>query len=121
MVQLMSVLIIIISILLIVIIMVQNPKGGGLSSTFGGGGSQLFGGARKAGDVLDKTTWGLAITLCALALTMNLSLFQPGEAEEGSSVIDRASGAPAQTQEAPGMLQQPQEVEGDMLDILDEE
>lgn len=118
--QLLSVLIIIVSILLIVIIMVQNPKGGGLSSTFGGGGSQLFGGVKKAGDMLDRTTWGLAITLCALALIMNLSLFQPSEGEPGSAVIDR-NDAPAQQQQQAPQLNQPGAGDEDMLDLLDEE
>ncbi len=120
MIQLMSVLIIIVSILLIVIIMVQNPKGGGLSSTFGGGGTQLFGGVKKTGDLLDRSTWGLAITLCALALIMNLSLFQPSEEEQGSAVIDRAGDTQAQPQQMP-QFNQPSTGDEDMLDLLDEE
>ncbi|MCC5918510.1 MAG: preprotein translocase subunit SecG [Cryomorphaceae bacterium] len=85
-----SALIIIVSILLILIIMVQNPKGGGLSSTFGGGGgTQLFGGVKKAGDLLDRSTWGLAIALCVLALMINVTVGTGEGKEEGSVATDR--------------------------------
>jgi preprotein translocase subunit SecG len=120
MIQLFSVLIIIVSILLIVIIMVQNPKGGGLSSTFGGGSTQLFGGVKKAGDLLDRSTWGLAITLCALALFMNLSIFSKSEREEGSAILDRATEAPAQQQQMPAGEPEPIDAD-DMMEIFEEE
>jgi preprotein translocase subunit SecG len=106
MIQLFSILIILVSLLLIVIIMVQNPKGGGLSSTFGGGGTQLFGGVKKAGDILDRTTWGLAIALCALALFMNLSIFKGGVSEEGSVILERdATSSPQENFSAPADMQ----------------
>lgn len=61
-----TVLIIIACILLAIIILIQNPKGGGLDSTFGSA-SQL-GGVQKTTNFLEKTTWGLMITIVVLSL-----------------------------------------------------
>ena len=68
------VLIVIVALLLILIIMVQNPKGGGLASSFGGQGSQSLGGVQNTTNFLDKSTWTLAIALCALILLSNFSI-----------------------------------------------
>ncbi|TVQ78894.1 MAG: preprotein translocase subunit SecG [Flavobacteriales bacterium] len=119
MIQLFSILIILVSLLLIVIIMVQNPKGGGLSSTFGGGGTQLFGGVKKAGDLLDRSTWGLAIALCALALMMNLNIFKGGVDEDGSVILERGtSSSPQQEFSAPAQ-DAPVGQESEMIDLID--
>jgi len=50
------------------IVLVQNPKGGGLGATFGGMSANSLGGARNAGDFLERATWGLAIGLLAFSL-----------------------------------------------------
>jgi preprotein translocase subunit SecG len=68
------ILIVIVALLLILIIMVQNPKGGGLASSFGGQGSQSLGGVQNTTNFLDKSTWTLAIALCALILLSNFSI-----------------------------------------------
>ena len=68
------VLIVIVALLLILIIMVQNPKGGGLASSFGGQGSQSLGGVQNTTNFLDRSTWTLAIALCALILLSNFSI-----------------------------------------------
>lgn len=52
------ILLIIAAVLLTIMVLIQNPKGGGLSSEFGGsGGSQMFG-VQKAGDIVERLTWG---------------------------------------------------------------
>ena len=56
-------LIIIVSVLLVLIILAQNPKGGGLSSQFGGSGASNLIGVKKTGDLLERLTWGFAISL----------------------------------------------------------
>ncbi|MCK0132036.1 preprotein translocase subunit SecG [Flavobacteriaceae bacterium F08102] len=68
------ILIVIVAIALILIIMVQNPKGGGLSSSFGGQGTQTLGGVQNTTNFLDRATWTLAITLCALILLSNITM-----------------------------------------------
>lgn len=51
---------------LILFILVQNPKGGGLNSEFGS--AVQLGGARRATDILEKGTWGIAIGIAVLCL-----------------------------------------------------
>ncbi|SFV27988.1 preprotein translocase subunit SecG [Thermoflavifilum thermophilum] len=62
-----TVLILIISVLLGLVVLIQNPKGGGLSGTFGGFGTQVIGAGRTT-DVMEKTTWTLAILIGLLCL-----------------------------------------------------
>ncbi len=69
-----AILIIITSILLVLVVLVQNPKGGGLSSTFGGGSSNQIMGAKKTTDILEKTTWTLAIVLISLTMLSNFAI-----------------------------------------------
>jgi len=61
---------IIVCVLLGLIVLIQNPKGGGLSSNFSSS-SQLLG-VQKTGDILEKGTWILAITLMVLSLAINV-------------------------------------------------
>ena len=66
---LITVLIVIVSVLLVLVILAQNSKGGGLTSQFGGSGASNMIGVKKTSDLLEKITWGLAITLFALAMS----------------------------------------------------
>jgi preprotein translocase subunit SecG len=61
---------IIVCVLLGLFVLIQNPKGGGLSSNFSSS-SQLLG-VQKTGDILEKGTWILAITLMCLSLLINV-------------------------------------------------
>ena len=72
MLTLLIVLIVVACLLLLLVVLVQNPKGGGLSSAFGGSGTQMLGGVKRSGDFLDKATWGLALSVFVLVLTVNL-------------------------------------------------
>jgi preprotein translocase subunit SecG len=58
--------IIVLAILLILVILGQNSKGG-VGAAFGGGASQIMG-VTKTGNILEKTTWILAIGILALSL-----------------------------------------------------
>ena len=85
-------IIIFVSILLILIVLVQNSKGGGLSSQFGGNSSNQFMGVQKTNDLLEKTTWTLAIIIVSLTMLSNLFITEPNENIEGLSPnIDRAN------------------------------
>jgi preprotein translocase subunit SecG len=53
---------------LILFVLVQNPKGGGLNSEFGS--AVQLGGAKRATDILEKGTWGLAIAIALICLVM---------------------------------------------------
>lgn len=61
-------LIILIAILLVLVVLAQNSKGGGLSSQFGGSGASQVVGVKRTGDILEKITWVLAISLVVLSL-----------------------------------------------------
>lgn len=64
---LITVLILLVSVLLSAIILIQNPKGGGVNATFSGASQQLFGASRSS-DVVEKTTWTLAVLLLVFCL-----------------------------------------------------
>jgi len=59
------------SVLLVLVVLAQNSKGGGLSSQFGGSSASNLIGVKKTGDLLEKMTWGLAISVMLLVLATN--------------------------------------------------
>lgn len=65
---LLTVLIILVCIFLAIVILIQNPKGGGVSATFSGTSQQLFGASRSS-DVVEKTTWTLAILMMVFCVS----------------------------------------------------
>ena len=96
MVALFIILIIVSCLLLMLVVLVQNPKGGGLSSAFGGQGNQMLGGVKRSGDFLDKATWGLALAIFVLVLSINM--FNGGSSnveEAGSTLIEQTQGIDA--------------------------
>ena len=100
---LISILIIIACILLVLIVLIQNPKGGGIASNFTAP-NQIMG-ARRSTDVVEKTTWILAIVLISFSLLSNF--FRPlGQSEESGVRDSRIKG---QVEEAPMPQQQQQQ------------
>ena len=81
-------LIIFVAILLILVILAQNSKGGGLTSQFGGSGASNMIGIKKTSDLLEKITWGLAITMMLLTLASNIQFGRPGVEDEFSDRIE---------------------------------
>ncbi|UKN03295.1 preprotein translocase subunit SecG [Paracrocinitomix mangrovi] len=64
--SLLTILVIIGCVGLILFVLIQNPKGGGLNSEFGS--AVQLGGAKRATDILEKGTWGLAIGIALICL-----------------------------------------------------
>lgn len=62
------ILILLVCFLLALVVLAQNPKGGGLSGQFSAGGAVSMMGVKRTGDLLEKLTWGFAITLVVLSL-----------------------------------------------------
>ena len=96
------VLIIILAVLLILVVLIQNSKGG-LSQTMGSASSQLIG-VKRTTDLLEKITWGLAISIMMLCLVTNFLLERPGASsdEDVSSVnIERSQENTRTQQSAP--------------------
>ncbi|MEO8796084.1 MAG: preprotein translocase subunit SecG [Daejeonella sp.] len=75
---------IVVCVLLGLIILIQNPKGGGLSSGFSGSNNIM--GVQRTGDLLEKGTWVLAITLMVLALLINMAIPKGGDATENNDI-----------------------------------
>jgi preprotein translocase subunit SecG len=96
--------IIFICVLLVLVVLSQNSKGGGLSNQFGGSSSNLIG-VRRTGDLLEKLTWGFAISLVVLSLASTLILDAGSNALQPRSINqERASqqgAAPAATPATP--------------------
>lgn len=63
---LLTILIIVGCVGLVLFVLVQNPKGGGLNAEFGS--ALQLGGAKRATDILEKGTWGLAIAIAIICL-----------------------------------------------------
>jgi preprotein translocase subunit SecG len=100
---LISILIIVACVFLTLVVLIQNPKGGGIASNFTAP-NQIMG-ARRSTDVVEKTTWILAIILISFSLISNF--FRPyGEADTTvtkSRMQEQIDGAamPAAPQQAP--------------------
>ncbi len=60
------ILVVLASMLMCLIVLVQESKGGGLASSFSENNAML--GVRKTTDVVEKITWGLAITMVVLSI-----------------------------------------------------
>ncbi len=76
------------SILLVLVVLAQNSKGGGLSGQFGGSSASNLIGVKKTGDLLEKLTWGLAISVMALVLATNFSTPNAGAGTD--DLLERA-------------------------------
>ena len=70
---------------LILFILVQNPKGGGLNSEFGS--AVQLGGAKRATDILEKGTWGLAAGIALICLFMAVGT-GGSSADQGDALED---------------------------------
>lgn len=108
------IVILIISALLVITILMQNSKGGGVNQAMGAS-TQLMGVA-KTGDILEKLTWGFAISILALCLSTSF-LIDKGDGQNtletetirraNEETIQRPQQAPAQQQQAPAEEQAP--------------
>ena len=61
-------------VLLALVVLAQNSKGGGLAGGFSAGGTAQLMGVKRTGDLLERLTWGFAITLMVLALGSHVVL-----------------------------------------------
>lgn len=50
------------------IVLAQSPKGNGMAAGFGGSQASSLLGSHRAGDLLEKITWGSAVALLFLSL-----------------------------------------------------
>ena len=99
---------------LVLFVLVQNPKGGGLNSEFGS--AVQLGGAKRATDILEKGTWGLAVGIALICLILAKDAKQsttgdgtPADIEGTSDAVEENSGQqqPATFPAGGGAPQQP--------------
>ena len=81
------VLIVIAAILLAIIVLIQESKGGGLASGFAA--SNAIMGVRRTTDLIEKTTWGLAIAIVVLSV-ISVHLL-PSQNAEASVVMKQGA------------------------------
>jgi preprotein translocase subunit SecG len=87
-------LIIVVSVLMVLVVLAQNSKGGGLTSQFGGSGAGQLMGVKKTNDLLEKVTWGLAVSLVVLTITSSLVI----SPKDGGTIINSPNLEKAQEQ-----------------------
>ena len=90
-------------VLLVLIILIQNPKGGGLSSGFSSSNNIM--GVQRTGDILEKGTWGLAISIMVIAILVNISSPKSGAAVKSDSKIQEQIDKTAAPSSIPSMPQ----------------
>ena len=78
--------IVVASVLMCLIVLIQESKGGGLASGFAENNAML--GVRKTTDVIEKTTWGLAIVMVALSVLSVAFLSTPKTV--GGTIMEQA-------------------------------
>jgi preprotein translocase subunit SecG len=101
------ILIVLACVFLALIILVQNPKGGGLASSVGGFSNQFMG-VKQTTDVLEKSTWGVAIFVGLLCLFSALFVHRTSSLQIRDTKVNATSvPAPPNNQQAPVTLPQP--------------
>lgn len=91
-----TILIMIISALLILVVLIQKPKGGGLASNFSASNQVM--GVKRTKDVVENTTWILAMALFVLALGINYFIPREIETElKDSRVKESIQAMPSET------------------------
>ncbi|MDO4949749.1 MAG: preprotein translocase subunit SecG [Bacteroidales bacterium] len=84
---LLIVLIVLAALLMCFIVLIQNSKGGGLAAGFAS--SNQIMGVRKTTDVIEKTTWGLAIAMVVFSVLTAYTL--PSAKAESSVIMQEAT------------------------------
>jgi len=87
------------------IVLIQNPKGGGVNSTFGGASQQIFGAARTT-DVIEKTTWTLAVLLLVFSLCSSFLIDKKAVSAKKAASAQQAPAAPAELDEVSKRLKE---------------
>jgi len=89
---------------LVLFVLVQNPKGGGLNSEFGS--AVQLGGAKRATDILEKGTWGLAIGIALICLIQAKDVI-PSTTATGDEDVELGANPDKGTDDAPPATQPP--------------
>ena len=99
-----TILVVLVAIALVLIVLVQNSKGGGLAAGFASSNQVL--GVRKTTDFLEKFTWGAAIALIVICVSIT-ALIPRGGTATPSDVLPNVSLPVQQTAPDFGTMPQP--------------
>ena len=91
---------------LILFVLVQNPKGGGLNSEFGS--AVQLGGAKRATDILEKGTWGLAIGVALICLILAKDVVPTATGEDGTPANMESTSDVQEPTDSPAPINMPQ-------------
>lgn len=80
------VLLVIVCVLLILVVLIQPSKGGASGAISGGITNQIMG-VQRSSDLMEKLTWGFAVSVIVLTLSTNFFLNQ-GEDEDGINSVN---------------------------------
>lgn len=94
---LLVILICVAALLMIGIVLIQESKGGGLSSAFAS--YNQIGGVRKTTDLIEKTTWGLAIAMVLISVAC---AYVAPTASTASSVMENVENPVTNPNNLPG-------------------
>jgi len=83
-------IILLVAVLLIFAVLAQNSKGGGLTGEFGGQVANQMFGAKKGADLLERITWGFAITIFVLSLSTTFLTTSLNANDETSPNLQKA-------------------------------
>jgi preprotein translocase subunit SecG len=100
-----TIVIIIICFLLGLIVLIQNPKGGGVNASLGGASQQIFGASRTT-DVIEKTTWALAVGLLVFSLCSSFWIDKKIVAAKKNASAQQGPAAPAELDEVSKRLKE---------------
>ncbi|HVM87011.1 MAG TPA: preprotein translocase subunit SecG [Puia sp.] len=93
------ILIVLACVFLSFVILVQNPKGGGLAGNVAGFSNQFMG-VKQTTDVLEKSTWVLAIAVALLSLFSAFFVHSSAAVQVRDTKVN-ATSAPVNNQPAP--------------------
>ena len=100
------------AILMTLIVLIQESKGGGLASGFAASNSIM--GVRRTTDLIEKTTWGLAIAIAILSVAASYAL--PSASDQASVVMQQGANLPTMpvnnAGQVPSAAQQAQPAQG---------
>lgn len=95
-----AILLIIVCVLTILIVLIQNPKGGGIAANFSNIPNSLMG-VKKSSDFIEKATWGCAIAIMLITLTIGFARPEKAGASKETRLEEQINSLPAPNLQQP--------------------
>lgn len=95
-----AILLIIVCVLTILVVLIQNPKGGGIAANFSNIPNSLMG-VKKSSDFIEKATWGCALAIMLITLSIGFTRPEQTGAGKGSRLEEQINTLPAPNMQQP--------------------